>query len=105
MSRFATILLIAAAVAGGPSWMSTTATAAPGKAAPVSKADKAALRTAIATCKARAKGEKVKWLARRKYVNSCVTEALKDRPHIDVMDVLKKHPDMKDLPAENYDAS
>ena len=47
----------------------------------------------------------MKWLARRKYVNSCVTEALKDRPHIDVMDVLKKHPDMKDLPAENYDAS
>jgi len=34
-----------------------------------------------------------------------VKEALKDRPHIDVMDVLKKHPDMKDLPMENYDAS
>jgi hypothetical protein len=85
--------------------MSTTATAAPGKAAPVSKADKAALRTAIATCKARAKGEKVKWLARRKYVNNCVAERLKDRPNIDVMDVLKNHPDMKDLPMEKYDAS
>jgi hypothetical protein len=79
--------------------------AAPGKAAPVSKADKAALKTAIVACKARAKGEKVKWLARRKYVNNCVTEGLKGRPHIDVMDVLKNHPDMKDLPMEKYDAS
>ena len=50
-------------------------------------------------------GREVKWLARRKYVNNCVTEALKGRPHIDVMDVLKTHPDMKDLPMEKYDAS
>jgi hypothetical protein len=108
MSRFATALftcLTAAALAGGPALMPTPATAAPGKSAPVSKADKAALKTAIVTCKARAKGEKVKWLARRKYVNNCVTEKLKDRPHIDVMDVLKNHPDMKDLPMEKYDAS
>jgi hypothetical protein len=53
--------------------------------------------------KARAKGEG-DGSARRKYVNNCVTEALKDR-HIDVMDVLKNHPDMKDLPMEKYDAS
>ena len=44
-------------------------------------------------------------LRRRKYVNNCVTQALKDRPNIDVMDVLKSHPDMKDLPMEKYDAS
>ncbi len=81
------------------------AKAAPAKAAPASKADKAALKTAIVTCKAQAKDQKVKWLARRKYVNNCVTQALKDRPHIDVMDVLKNHPDMKDLPIEKYDAS
>jgi hypothetical protein len=108
MSRFAKTLftcLAAAALAGGPALMSTTAEAAPGKAASVSKADKAALKTAIVTCKARAKGEKVKWLARRKYVNNCVAEGLKGRPHIDVMDVLKNHPDMKDLPMEKYDAS
>jgi hypothetical protein len=108
MSRFAAALLTclaAAAVAAGIALIPATAKAAPGKAAPVSKADKAALKTAIVACKARAKGEKVKWLARRKYVNNCVTEALKDRPNIDVMDALKKHPDMKDLPMENYDAS
>ena len=86
--------------------MPTTAKAAPAsKADKADKADKAALKTAIVTCKAQAKDQKVKWLARRKYVNNCVTEALKDRPHIDVMDVLKNHPDMKDLPMEKYDAS
>ncbi|MEH2559369.1 hypothetical protein V1286_006898 [Bradyrhizobium algeriense] len=108
MSRFATALftcLTAAALAGGPALTPTIAMAAPGKAAPVAKADRAALKTAIVACKARAKGEKVKWLARRKYVNNCVTDKLKDRPHIDVMDVLKNHPDMKDLPMEKYDAS
>jgi len=108
MSRFATALLTcitAAALAGGTVLMPTTANAAPGKAAPVSKADKAALKTAIVTCKAQAKDQKVKWLSRRKYVNNCVTQALKDRPNIDVMDVLKSHPDMKDLPMEKYDAS
>jgi hypothetical protein len=108
MSRFATALwtcLTVAALAGSTALMPTAAKAAPGKAAHVSKADKAALKTAIVTCKARAKGEKVKWLARRKYVNNCVTEGLKGRPHIDVMDMLKSHPDMKDLPMEKYDAS
>ena len=108
MSRFAAALLTClatAAVAAGIALIPATAKAAPGKAAPVSKADKAALKTAIVACKARAKGEKVKWLARRKYVNNCVTEALKERPHIDVIDVLKNHPDMKDIPMEKYDAS
>jgi hypothetical protein len=103
MSRFATALLTcvaAAALSGGAALMPTAA-----KAAPASNADKAALKTAIVTCKAQAKDQKVKWLARRKYVNNCVTQALKDRPHIDVMDVLKNHPDMKDLPMEKYDAS
>jgi hypothetical protein len=107
MSRLAKALLTcitAAALAGGAALMPTTATAAPGRTAP-SKADKAALKTAIVACKAQAKGQKVKWLARRKYVNNCVVEALKGRPHIDVMDVLKNHPDMKGLPMEKYDAS
>jgi len=103
MSRFATALLTcmtAVALAGGVAVMSTAA-----KAAPASKADKAALKTAIVACKAQAKGQKVKWLARRKYVNHCVTEALKGRPNIDVMEMLKNHPDMKELPMEKYDAS
>jgi hypothetical protein len=103
MSRFASALLTcitAVVLTAGAALMPTTA-----KAAPVSKADKAALKTAIVACKAQAKGQKVKWLARRKYVNNCVVEALKGRPHIDVMEVLKNHPAMKDLPMEKYDAS
>ena len=107
MSHLAKALLTcltAAALAGSAALMSTAATAAPGRTA-VSKADKVALKTAIVACKAQAKGQKVKWLARRKYVNNCVVEALKGRPHIDVMEVLKNHPDMKGLPMEKYDAS
>lgn len=104
MSRFAITLftcLIATLIgSGGAALMAT-----PAGAAPVSKADKAALKQAIVACKAEAKGKKVKWLSRRKYVNQCVTEALKDRPSINVNQMLKDHPDMKDLPKEQYDAT
>jgi hypothetical protein len=53
-------------------------------------------------CKAKAKGKKIKWLSRRKYVNSCVTEAMKDHPNIDVATMLKEHPDLTDLPVEQW---
>jgi hypothetical protein len=74
----------------------------PAEAASMSKADKVALRQAIVACKAEAKGRKVKWLARRKYVNHCVTEALKDHPNMDVTQLLKNHPDLTDLPVEKW---
>ena len=48
----------------------------PAEATNPSKADKAALKRAIVACKAEAKG--------RKYVNNCVTEAMKDHPNIEV---------------------
>jgi hypothetical protein len=67
-------------------------------------AEKAALKQAIASCKSEAKGKKVPWLQRRKYVKNCVIEALKDKPNIDVSTMLKDHPDMKNLPAESADA-
>ena len=73
-------------------------------AAALTAAEKAALKQAIASCKSEAKGKKVPWLQRRKYVKGCVVEALKDKPNIDVMTLLKTHPDMKDLPAESSDA-
>lgn len=104
MSRFAMTLftcLIAASIGGGGAALMAT----PAEAAPVSKADKTALKQAIVACKAEAKGKKVKWLSRRKYVNQCVTEALKDRPSINVNQMLKDHPDMKDLPKEQFDAT
>lgn len=102
MSRFATALftcIIAMVLASGTALMPT-----PAEAASLTKADKVALKQAIVACKAEAKGKKVKWLARRKYVNHCVVEALKGRPGMDVIQLLKDHPDMKDLPTEQWDA-
>jgi hypothetical protein len=102
MSRFITApftCIIAMALAGGTGLMPTSA-----EAASISRADKVVVKEAIIACKAEAKGKKVKWLARRKYVNHCVAEALKDRPNIDVIQLLKNHPDLIDLPAEQWDA-
>lgn len=73
-------------------------------AAAPTAAEKTALKQAISSCKSEAKGKKVPWLQRRKYVKNCVIEALKDKPNIDVTTLLKNHPDMKDLPAESSDA-
>jgi len=63
----------------------------------LSKADQVALRHAIASCKSEAKAKKVKLLSRRQYVIDCV-QALKDRPQVNVPEVLKNHPDLKNLP-------
>lgn len=66
----------------------------------LSKAEQVALKQAVVACKAEAKGKKVRWLSRRKYVNTCVQQALKDYPKIDVIRVLRDHPDMKGLPTQ-----
>ena len=69
-------------------------------AAAPTAAEKAALKQAIASCKSEAKGKKVPWLQRRKYVKNCVIEALKDKPNIDVTTILKNPPEMRDLPPD-----
>ena len=92
--------IIATGLISGTAFVPTAA-----EAAKMSKADTVALKEATAACKAEAKGKKVKWLSRRKYVNQCVAEALKGRPDIDVNQLLKDHPDMKDLPKEQFDAN
>ena len=74
----------------------------PAEAVSPSNADKAALKRAIVACKAEAKGKKIRWLSRRKYVNNCVTEAMKDHPYIGVATMLKDHPDLTDLPVERW---
>jgi hypothetical protein len=74
----------------------------PAEGASPSKADKAALKQSIVACKAEAKGKKIKWLSRRKYVNNCVTEAMKDHPTIDVTTMLKDRPNLTDLPVEQW---
>jgi hypothetical protein len=95
MSRFATALftcVIAMVLASGTALMPE-----PAEAARMSKAEKVALKEATIACRAEAKGKKVKWLARRKYVNNCVARAL-NRPSIEVIQLLKNHPDMIELP-------
>ena len=68
----------------------------------VSKADKAVLKRAVVACKAEAKGKKIRWLSRRKYVNNCVTAAMKDHPNTDVMLLLKNYPNLTNLPVERW---
>jgi hypothetical protein len=70
--------------------------------AAASKSGKVALKRAIVACKAEAKGKKIKWLSRRKYVNNCVTEAMKDHPNMDVSTMLRTHPHLTDLPVERW---
>src|SRR5262249_7252774 len=62
------------------------------QATKLSKADQRLLKHAIASCKSEAKVKKVKLLDRRQFVVDCV-QALKDRPQVNVQEVLKNHPD------------
>ena len=82
----------------------TVASASAFAAAPTS-AEKAALNQAIQSCKSEAKGKKVPWLQRRKYVKNCVVEALKDKPQIDVNALLKNHPELRNLPPDKADGT
>jgi hypothetical protein len=98
MSRFLKALLtciISIAFAGG---------SAEAAAPHLTKAQKVAVKQAIVACKAEAKGKKIAWLSRRKYVNHCVAQALKEHPNIDVIHILKQHPEMRHLPMENWDS-
>ncbi|SFJ83240.1 hypothetical protein [Bradyrhizobium sp. cf659] len=71
-------------------------------AATLTKAEKVALKQAIVACKAEAKGKKIKWLSRRKYVNQCVVTALKERPSIDVARMLDENPELTNIPVERW---
>jgi hypothetical protein len=62
------------------------AASAQAAAPPLTKAQKVAVKQAIVACKAEAKGKKIAWLSRRKYVNGCVAQALKEHPTIDNWD-------------------
>jgi hypothetical protein len=94
-SRFAKLSfasIVAAAFLGGATIMPAFA-----QVEKLSKADQVLLKHAIASCKSEAKTKKVKLLERRQFVIDCV-QALKDRPQVNVPEVLKNHPDLKNLP-------
>ena len=97
MSHFATALfagIIATALIGGPAFMPM-----PAEAAKMSKADKIALKEATVACKAEARGKKVRWIAGRKFVNTCVAKALKGYPTINALQLSREHPNIKRLRA------
>lgn len=94
MPRFTMILstcLVTTVLAGGAV-----------EAAALTKAEKVALKQAVVACKAEAKGRKIKWLSRRKYVNQCVVTALKEHPSIDVARMLKENPKLTNIPVEQW---
>ncbi|WLA79904.1 hypothetical protein [Bradyrhizobium elkanii] len=70
--------------------------------AALTKAEKVALKQAIVACKAEAKGKKIKWLSRRKYVNQCVVTALKEHPSINIARMLKEKPELTKIPVEQW---
>ena len=70
--------------------------------AALTKAEKVALKQAVVACKAEAKGKKIKWLSRRKYVNQCVVAALKEHPSINVARMLKETPELTKIPVEQW---
>ena len=90
---------IAATLMTGVTLLPTTAAAAR-----LTKVEKVALKEAVVGCKAEEKGKKIEWLARRKYVNQCVVAALKDHPSMNIQKMLEEHPEMRNLPAEQWDA-
>ena len=94
-SRFARLSLVGLVAAA--LFASATIVSAFAQADRLSKADQIAFKHAIAACKSEAKAKKVKLLERRQFVVDCV-QSLKDRPQVNVQEVLKNHPDLKKLP-------
>jgi hypothetical protein len=92
VARLSFVSIVATVLLGGATMMPVFA-----QAEKLSKAEQIVLKHAIASCKSEAKAKKVKLLSRRQYVIDCV-QALKDRPQVNVQELLKNHPDLKNLP-------
>ena len=94
MSHFPTAVVASIMVTvllGGTALMASHAEAAR------TKAEKVTLREATVACKAEAKGKKIRWLAKRKFVNTCVAKALKGHPDVNVMQLVREHRHLKTL--------
>ena len=66
-------------------------------AAKISKAEKLALKQATVACKAEARGKKVRLLARRNFVKTCIIRSLKENPSIDVTKLIREYPNIERL--------
>jgi flagellar biosynthesis component FlhA len=49
--------------------------------------EKIVVKQATLSCKAEAKGKKIRWPASRKYVKNCITTALKEHPTMNISEV------------------
>ena len=68
------------------------------EAARMTKAEKVTLREATVACKAEAKGKKIRWwLAKRRFVKTCVAKALQGHPDVNVMQLVREHRHLKTL--------
>ena len=61
----------------------------PAEVAKMTKAEKTAWNQANYACKGQAKGKKLGWFAKRKFVKGCLQEALKGYPNIDIESLMK----------------
>jgi hypothetical protein len=82
--------VLATAFIGGAALAPTDA-----QAAKLSNADKIAIKQATVSCKAEARGKKIRWPKNRTYVKDCLKESLKDRPNVDVNKLDVDYRDMK----------
>lgn len=73
------VCVLATAFIGGAALAPTDA-----QAAKLSNADKIAIKQATVSCKAEARGKKIRWPKSRTYVKDCLKESLKDRPNVDL---------------------
>jgi hypothetical protein len=80
---------------------STVFISTPAEAAKMSNADKVALKRATVSCKAETKGKKLGWFAGRRYVKSCLVQALKNHPNIDVNQLYRNVNDLPETKIEN----
>ena len=95
MSRFVKAVsagFIVAGIFGGIALPSSPAEAR------ATQEEKALLRKTVAECKAEAKGKKLKWGERRKWVRSCVTVKLEKHPGVNVQELLRTYPDFDKMP-------
>jgi hypothetical protein len=89
------LLVIAMALVAGTALMSSPAEA-------LTKAEKAAWKQANVACKAQAKGKKLGWFARRRFVKGCLVQALKGYPNINI-NIMMRGVTGKPLPVTHVD--
>src|SRR5437868_14165637 len=93
------ISILGVAVVAGAGFMPAPAEAAK----KLSSAEQKAWKEANVACKGKAKGQKLGFFARRKFVKGCLVEALKGYPNIDV-NLLMRDSDRRNMQPTKVDS-